>query len=66
MTTTVILILEGSSPSRTGTLLACYLVKRGLEPREAITRVRWARPGSVETLQQEAAVEAYAQQIGRG
>ena len=51
---------------RTGTLLACYLVKRGLEPREAITRVRWARPGSVETPQQEAAVEAYAQQIGRG
>ena len=45
---------------RTGTLLACYLVKQGLSPADAIARVREARPGSVETAEQEAAVVAYA------
>lgn len=45
---------------RTGTLLACYLVNHGLDPAEAIRRVRAARPGSVETARQVAAVEAYA------
>ncbi len=45
---------------RTGTLLACYLVSRGATPDEAIARVRAARPGSVETAAQEAAVTAYA------
>jgi len=41
---------------RTGTLLACYLVQTGLRPQQAIARVRAARPGSVETAHQEAAV----------
>ena len=45
---------------RTGTLLACYLVQQGMTPDEAIARVREARPGSVETREQEAAVHAYA------
>ncbi len=45
---------------RTGTLLACYLVRRGLTPSEAIARIREVRPGSVETPAQELAVEAYA------
>ncbi len=48
---------------RTGTLLACYLVHRGLDPDAAIARVREARPGSVETRAQAAAVEAYAQRL---
>ncbi len=48
---------------RTGTLLACYLVKRGLGPSEAIAQVRAVRPGSVETPEQEAAIEAYARQL---
>ncbi len=55
---------------RTGTLLACHLVHRGLDPDAAIARVREARPGSVETRAQAAAVEAYAQRLrsaeGRG
>lgn len=50
----------GAGLGRTGTLLACYLVARGAPPAEAIARVRAARPGSVETPEQEAAVAAFA------
>ena len=53
----------GAGLGRTGTLLACYLVRRGLTPDEAIARVRAVRPGSVETPEQAAAVEAYARRI---
>jgi atypical dual specificity phosphatase len=53
----------GGGLGRTGTLLACYLVKRGLGPDEAIARIRAARPGSVETARQEAAVAAFARQL---
>ena len=56
----------GGGLGRTGTLLACYLVKGGLNPSEAIARVRAVRPGSVETPAQEAAVEDYSQRIARG
>ncbi|MBA4114842.1 MAG: dual specificity protein phosphatase family protein [Rubrobacter sp.] len=46
---------------RTGTILACYLVRtEGLGAEEAIERVRAVTPGSVETRAQVAAVEAYA------
>lgn len=51
---------------RTGTLLACYLVKQGLDPSEALARVREVRPGSVETPEQEAAIATYAREIIRG
>jgi atypical dual specificity phosphatase len=53
----------GAGLGRTGTLLACYLVKRGLEPDEAIARIRAARSGSIETPQQEAAVADYARRL---
>ncbi len=46
---------------RTGTVLACYLVKRGAEPADAIDEVRRLRPGSIQTPEQEAAVYEYAQ-----
>jgi len=49
----------GGGLGRTGTLLACYLVHRGLEPEESIDRVRASRPGSVETAAQVAAVRAF-------
>jgi atypical dual specificity phosphatase len=55
----------GAGLGRTGTLVACYLVSLGLEPDEAIARIRAARPGSVETPQQEAAVAQYARQTVR-
>jgi atypical dual specificity phosphatase len=45
---------------RTGTLVACYLTRRGLGPDEAIARVRALRPGSVETAAQVAAVVQFA------
>ena len=50
---------------RTGTLLACYLVrKEGLGAREAIEEVRRVRPGSVETRAQVETVEAFARRGG--
>jgi atypical dual specificity phosphatase len=49
----------GAGLGRTGTLLACYLVHKGLQAEEAIGQIRAARPGSVETPSQEAAVRAY-------
>jgi atypical dual specificity phosphatase len=48
---------------RTGTLLAAYLVSQGCAPDDAIAQVRAARPGSVETAQQEAAIHQYATRI---
>jgi atypical dual specificity phosphatase len=50
----------GAGLGRTGTLLACYLTRRGRSPAEAIAEVRRLRPGSVETPAQVAAVEAFA------
>jgi atypical dual specificity phosphatase len=49
---------------RTGTLLACYLVRQGMDPDAAIARIRALRPGSVETPEQVAAVHAYARRLG--
>ena len=45
---------------RTGTMLACYLVHRGMAAAEAMATVRRVRPGSIETRGQEAAVHQYA------
>jgi atypical dual specificity phosphatase len=53
----------GAGLGRTGTLLAAYLVSHGCPPDEAIARVRAARPGSVETEDQEAAVHHYARRL---
>ena len=48
---------------RTGTMLACVLVHRGLDPSEAIQKIRDLRPGSIETQSQMAAVFDYAQYL---
>ena len=45
---------------RTGTLIACYLVSQGRPPEEAIAEVRAARPGSVQTEEQEQFVRRWA------
>ncbi len=41
---------------RTGTMLACYLVSKGLSATDAIEEVRTKRPGSIETIEQEEVV----------
>jgi atypical dual specificity phosphatase len=46
---------------RTGTILACYLVGEGISADEAITTLRRWRPGSIETLDQEAVIHEYEQ-----
>lgn len=50
----------GAGLGRTGTMLACYLVTQGISGRDAIGRVRQLRPGSIETPEQEEAVEEFA------
>ena len=47
---------------RTGTVLAAWLVRQGMDPDEAIRTLRETRPGSVETGGQVDAVRRYAAQ----
>ena len=53
----------GAGLGRTGTLLACYFVNEGLSADDAIEFVRRTRPGSVESRDQEHAVERYAEYL---
>jgi atypical dual specificity phosphatase len=53
----------GAGLGRTGTLLACALVARGMPAEAAIDRVRTLRPYSIETVEQEDCVRQYAQVI---
>ncbi len=48
---------------RTGTLLAAYFVSEGQTADEAIATLRAARPGSVETLEQEQAIHEYERRM---
>lgn len=49
---------------RTGTLLACYLIRsEGLSAPAAIAEIRRRRPGSVETRSQVAAIERYERRL---
>lgn len=56
----------GAGLGRTGTVLAAYLVASGMSPREAVARVRDLRPGSVETAEQERAIEAFSRRFAHG
>lgn len=49
----------GAGYGRAGTILACYLVTRGLSALEAIEIIRDKRPGSIETPEQEQAIWEY-------
>lgn len=42
---------------RTGTVLAAYFVSKGMSALEAIRHVRAVRPGSIETPEQERAIQ---------
>lgn len=56
----------GAGLGRTGVVLACYFVTRGLTAANAIARVRRLRPGSIETEEQAEAVEEFARRQGKG
>jgi atypical dual specificity phosphatase len=45
---------------RTGVVLACYLVSKGMSADNAIARIRRLRPGSIETQEQADAVVEFA------
>jgi atypical dual specificity phosphatase len=49
---------------RTGMILACYLVHRGMTAEEAVDHVRGLRPGSVECPEQEEAVREFEARRG--
>ena len=52
----------GAGLGRTGTVLAAYFVAQGLRPKDAVAKVRDLRPGSIETAEQERAIETFARQ----
>jgi atypical dual specificity phosphatase len=53
----------GAGLGRTGTLLAAYLINQGFSALAAMESVRAARPGSIETAEQEAAIADYAARL---
>jgi len=50
---------------RTGTMVACYLVSRGHDAKEALEMVRARRPGAIETPEQERAVLRFRDRLRR-
>ena len=48
---------------RTGTVLAGYLVWQGYNPENAIAEIREMRPGSIETIDQEAAIYNFSETL---
>jgi atypical dual specificity phosphatase len=55
----------GAGLGRTGTMLACYFVKKGMAAPDAVSHVRRIRPGSVETPEQSEAIAEYARRLKR-
>ncbi len=58
-------VVCGGPVSRAGVFAAAYLVAQGMDPARAISEVRRKRPGSLEALALEQAVERYAEQLGQ-
>jgi atypical dual specificity phosphatase len=56
----------GAGLGRTGVVLACYFVGKGLTASNAMGRVRRLRPGSIETDEQAEAVEEFARRHRSG
>jgi atypical dual specificity phosphatase len=50
----------GAGLGRTGVVLACYFVTKGMTAANAIGKVRRLRPGSIETDDQAAAIHTFA------
>jgi atypical dual specificity phosphatase len=53
----------GAGKGRTGTFLAAYFVAQGMTAAEAIARIRYLRPGSVETAAQEQIIAKYQKRL---
>ena len=51
---------------RTGTMLAAYLIAKGASARDAVEKLRQARPSSVETANQLQALYEWEQQVVNG
>jgi atypical dual specificity phosphatase len=58
-----VLVHCGAGLGRSGTVAAAFLVHGGMGATEAIARVRELRPYSVETREQEQAVEDYEKRL---
>lgn len=48
---------------KTGTMLACYFIKEGMQCDEAIRQIQYFRPGSINTKFQEGAIQNYYSSI---
>ena len=54
----------GAGLGRTGVVVACWFVAKGLTSQNAIARIRRLRPGSIETTAQAEAVIEFARRRG--
>jgi atypical dual specificity phosphatase len=54
-----VLVHCGEGKGRTGTVLAAYLVYKGMQADEAIQLVREKRPGSIQTAEQELVIHEF-------
>ena len=55
----------GAGLGRTGTMLACALVARGMPAEAAIDSVRTMRPYSIETVEQEESIRHFAEFLAK-
>jgi atypical dual specificity phosphatase len=56
----------GAGLGRTGTMLACWFVKKGMTAPAAISHIRRIRPGSIETPDQADAITDFARRLKHG
>jgi len=55
----------GAGLGRTGTMLACALVSRGMSAADALDTIRTLRPYSIETIEQEDCVRRFAEVLAK-